>query len=252
MLDVIALGRKDHPCGGFFNYALRKEYFMKTTIYIDGFNLYYGALKNTPYKWLDIFTLFSEILSIQNPKSEIDTIKFFTAPVKAQVATNGQKAFQSQNDYHRALKKLYPEKIQIIEGYFSLERANLPAYKKPIDKQEKLAVWKLEEKQTDVNISLHIYDDVVRKKAEQVVLVSNDSDLLPSLEFSKEMNPEIVIGTIIPRLQEEASLQRPPNSKLSKFSDWTRSSILENELQKHQMPAQIPTKRKPILRPDYW
>jgi len=26
---------------------------MKTTIYIDGYNLYYGLVKNTQYKWLD-------------------------------------------------------------------------------------------------------------------------------------------------------------------------------------------------------
>jgi hypothetical protein len=31
---------------------------MSTAIaYIDGFNLYYGALKGTPYKWLDIVAL---------------------------------------------------------------------------------------------------------------------------------------------------------------------------------------------------
>lgn len=27
---------------------------LKTNVYIDGFNLYYGSLKGTPYKWLDI------------------------------------------------------------------------------------------------------------------------------------------------------------------------------------------------------
>ena len=26
---------------------------MRTIAYIDGFNLYYGLLKGTPYKWLD-------------------------------------------------------------------------------------------------------------------------------------------------------------------------------------------------------
>ena len=25
----------------------------RTRVYIDGFNLYYGMLKDTPYKWLD-------------------------------------------------------------------------------------------------------------------------------------------------------------------------------------------------------
>jgi len=28
---------------------------MRTSIYIDGFNLYYSAVKGTPYKWLDSY-----------------------------------------------------------------------------------------------------------------------------------------------------------------------------------------------------
>ena len=27
---------------------------MKVNVYIDGFNLFYGMLKGTPYKWLDL------------------------------------------------------------------------------------------------------------------------------------------------------------------------------------------------------
>ena len=30
---------------------------MRTFIYADGFNLYYGALKGTAWKWLDLPTL---------------------------------------------------------------------------------------------------------------------------------------------------------------------------------------------------
>ena len=27
---------------------------MRTFVYVDGFNLYYGVLKGTPWKWLDL------------------------------------------------------------------------------------------------------------------------------------------------------------------------------------------------------
>jgi uncharacterized protein with NRDE domain len=27
---------------------------MKVNVYIDGFNLYYGAVKGTPYRWLNV------------------------------------------------------------------------------------------------------------------------------------------------------------------------------------------------------
>ena len=44
--------------GGFFISAVPP---MKTTLYIDGFNLYYGVLKGSPYKWLDVVKLFTHI-----------------------------------------------------------------------------------------------------------------------------------------------------------------------------------------------
>ncbi len=31
----------------------------KTIVYVDGFNLYYGVLKNTGYKWLDLERFFT-------------------------------------------------------------------------------------------------------------------------------------------------------------------------------------------------
>ena len=30
---------------------------MRTVVYVDGFNLYYGALKGTSWKWLDLVAL---------------------------------------------------------------------------------------------------------------------------------------------------------------------------------------------------
>jgi hypothetical protein len=33
---------------------------MRTVVYVDGFNLYYGALRGTPFKWLDLYGLFRE------------------------------------------------------------------------------------------------------------------------------------------------------------------------------------------------
>jgi hypothetical protein len=49
----------------------------KVNVYIDGFNLYYGALKGTPYKWLDLSRLCQTLL----PSDTIHEIKYFTARV---------------------------------------------------------------------------------------------------------------------------------------------------------------------------
>lgn len=52
---------------------------MITNVYIDGFNLYYGCLKRSPYKWLDLGSLCSQLL----PQNDIKRIRYFTARVKA-------------------------------------------------------------------------------------------------------------------------------------------------------------------------
>jgi hypothetical protein len=46
-------------------------------VYVDGFNLYYGAVKDTPYKWLDIRKLCELLL----PEFSVGRIKYFTARV---------------------------------------------------------------------------------------------------------------------------------------------------------------------------
>jgi len=52
---------------------------MKTRVYIDGFNLYYGLLKGTPFKWLDLERFCDQLL----PKNTVEKIYYFTAKVDA-------------------------------------------------------------------------------------------------------------------------------------------------------------------------
>lgn len=58
-------------------------------VYIDGFNLYYGALKGTPYKWLNFHALCRRILQ---PHNTLVQIKYFTARVKDRPGRSGQPA----------------------------------------------------------------------------------------------------------------------------------------------------------------
>ncbi len=226
---------------------------MDTIVYIDGYNLFYGRLRNTSFKWLDPMKLFQSISKIQNPSTNIIKIKYFTAPVKANFASHGQKSTQSQDSYHRALKQLYGDKICIIYGYHTVEMGYPPLYKKPIDKDNRVEVWKFEEKQTDVNIALHMYRDAAYENCTQQILVSNDSDLELALKLVSEDKPQIDLGLIIPRAKPTTTgKSRPPNQRLSQHSDWTRNYILDQECQDAQLNGKIPTNKKPILKPDYW
>lgn len=225
---------------------------MRTTVYIDGYNLYYGALRGTPYKWLDVVRLSEAICHNQNPETHIQEVKFFTAPIKARISTRKEQALRSQRLYLNALQQRHPDRLTVVEGFFQLTRGMFPKYQEPLDKTDKVAVWRLEEKQTDVNIALHLYDDVVQGNVDQVVLISNDSDLVPAFQFAKRAAPDLIVGTILPRLHQESGSQRPNNVSLSRLSDWSRQYLRNEELEAAQLPDKVPTRKKPIFKPDYW
>lgn len=73
---------------------------MVTIAYVDGFNLYYGALRGSPHKWLDLEALSRRLL----PKDEIRLVRYFTARITAR-PDDPQQA-QRQETYLRALRTL--------------------------------------------------------------------------------------------------------------------------------------------------
>jgi len=227
---------------------------MKTIVYIDGFNLFYGCLKHSDDKWLDLIKLFNRILKDQDPSTDIIKVKIFTADIRAKIATRGQLAHQAQQNYHRALKYVYADKVDIIKGNFSLDKINIPKYKQPIDKTDTVEVWKLEEKKSDVNLALCAYRDAVNNKVEQLVFVTNDSDIEPAIEFIKnDFQDKFKVGVIIPiRKRKPGKKHRPANQGLSNLADWTRSYITDEELSSSWLDDKIATNKKPILKPEYW
>ena len=91
----------------------------KTRVYIDGYNLYYGLLKGTPWKWLDL-ELFSK--SLLNPDHEIVSIVYFTAPVKTH--PYDPAALDRQKIYLQGLSK--NPLIKTVLGYYTKNDTLLP------------------------------------------------------------------------------------------------------------------------------
>ncbi|MCB0229424.1 MAG: NYN domain-containing protein [Anaerolineae bacterium] len=143
---------------------------MTTWVYIDGFNLYYGAIKGTPYKWLDLHQMCALLLR----EHEITRIKYFTARVSARSDDPGKPT--RQQIYLRALRTL--PNLEIILGRFLSHEVMMPLAQ-PIPGGSKFAkVIKTEEKGSDVNIAAHLINDGYKKEYQTAVIVTNDSDLL--------------------------------------------------------------------------
>ena len=101
---------------------------MQTRVYVDGFNLYYGALKGTKFKWLNLVELARHVLPADHT---IDKLVYFTARVSG---VSDRDAPRRQQLYLKALNTL-PE-VEIHFGSFLTKTAWRPLINLPVaDKQ---------------------------------------------------------------------------------------------------------------------
>lgn len=207
---------------------------MRTIIYIDGFNFYYRAVKNTPYKWIDFNSLFQKLLSKSN---QIIEIKYFTALVSGK--QNSQKPIKQQT-YLRAIKTYIP-KIKIYYGHFLTHEVFAPLAK-PIKNKKSIKIIKTEEKGSDVNIAVHLLNDAWLNKYDCAVIVSNDSDLAESMKLVKQYHTKKILGLIMPG-------KGHPSKELMQHADFVKR-IRTGVLKSSQLPNPIPNTK--IFKPANW
>ena len=210
---------------------------MRTHIYVDGFNLYYGALKDTPYKWLDLSALFHNILLSHH---QIQTIKYFTANVRNR--PNDPDKSARQNVYHRALKAHIPE-IEIIRGFFRSRNKPMPLATPP---NRIVRVIKTEEKGSDVNLAVHLLNDAWKDEYDCAVVVSNDSDLATAMYMVRRERRKVV-GLLTPwnpqRDPDELSYDLKQHANFQRY-------IRNVNLASSQLPDNIPDTN--ISKPRLW
>ncbi|MBP7881862.1 MAG: NYN domain-containing protein [Candidatus Methylopumilus sp.] len=232
---------------------------LKTRIYIDGYNLYYGCLKNTSYKWLDLKQVILKILAtvyFGEPEDQFEfelqplAIKYFTAPIHKNFAKSNDSV-PDQIAYHKALIAYIGNEIQIITGEYDASKARAHRFQKgiPARECEKVEIWKLVEKQSDVALALNAYSDAIRGEVDHVVIVTNDTDIVPALKLIKE-HTHAKIGIIAPTKQNTVAV----NQSLDDYSDWTRTHITNDELESSPLPNLIrcESSQQIIHRPISW
>ena len=207
---------------------------MRTFIYVDGFNLYYGELKGTPWKWLDLPSLFSKVLP---PNHRILTVKYFTAKVSSTLADKTKP--HRQEVYFRALRHHRPE-VKVYFGHFLSHPVTMPLVH-PVEKQSTAFVLKTEEKGSDANLAVHLLNDGWLDAYDCAVVVSNDSDIAEAMRLVRHHHGKR-IGLITPG-------KRKSSNQLKTHADFVRR-IRPGALQSSQLPDPIP--RTNIRKPARW
>ena len=155
-------------------------------MYVDGFNLYYGVLKNTNYKWLDLEQFFTRL----RHHDDIQAIRYFTALVDA----GAQRA--RQVTYLNALATR--SRVETILGRFRQKQVICTCSGCTQTTRGRRTFVVPEEKRTDVSIAIHMLDDAYRGLCECQVLVSGDSDLVPAIQMVRQRFPEIRTTVYVP------------------------------------------------------
>jgi uncharacterized LabA/DUF88 family protein len=151
---------------------------VKTNVYVDGFNLYYGAVKGTQYKWLDVAALTVKLF----PRNQINRIRYFTAIVDARPPDLQQPV--RQQTYLRALHTI--PNLSVHLGTFRTRSARMTLVHPPGAGPRTAEVWKTEEKGSDVNLASYLLLDAFRKDCDVAIVFSNDADLKEPIAIAKD------------------------------------------------------------------
>ncbi len=195
----------------------------RVIVYIDGFNLYYGVLKFSKEKWLNIERLFI----LLRPHDTIQKIRYFTA-----LSSSGKSS--DQLAYLQAIETL--PLVNVVRGRYK---------KKAVKCQVPLALCAVpskdrifnipEEKRTDVNIAVSMLDDAYQNLCDHLIIVSGDSDLVPAVNMVKTRFPTKIVTVYVPTRNPV----RGAAVELRAAADKDRDLPL-NLLKLAQLPASIP------------
>ncbi len=214
---------------------------MRTILYIDGFNMYFSAVKGTPLRWLNPVSL------VQNsfPKNHIVSTKYFTARVSALLGDPDQPV--RQDVYWRALRTL--PNFVIIEGIFRTRKVRAKVVNPP---PSTIEVFKTEEKGSDVNLGAHLLVDAFYNRFDAAIVVTGDSDLITPIKMVVEvlkkpvgvLNPQRLSGPGRQAIRSSAGLQDA--------ASFYKNGVRWEQLKAAQFPDSMEDSSGSFTKPSVW
>jgi uncharacterized LabA/DUF88 family protein len=157
----------------------------------------------------------------------LQAIKYFTAIVAGPTRSH-------QETYLKALATL--PLVDVILGKFKTERVR--CNESSCTHAGNRIFETVEEKRTDVNIAISMLDDAYQNACDQFVLVSGDSDLVPSVNLIRTRFPQKKTIVYVPHIPA-LSIGRGFAVELRATANAHRDLPL-NLLSRAQFPAQVP------------
>lgn len=186
---------------------------MRVNAYIDGWNLYNAECKlnNNWLKWLNLRALCQHFC---NENDILNAVYYFTAYADGRNSNNPKtKNAGSNRQYSYINDFLKPFGVNTIYGYM-------------LSSENSKGKRKKQEKYTDVNLALQMFEDAMYDRFDKAILLSADSDFIPAIERVRKLKKEILVLF-------------PPELPNSKISEYAKVEYLTKEhLKTHLLPAE--------------
>ncbi len=203
----------------------------RAIVYVDGFNLYYGSLKGTPYRWLDL----ARLADLMLPDQEVIAVKYFTAIVDSPSGSVRQQVYIGALEAHG--------RVSTYRGHFLSHVKRRPRATVCAQCGDRYAdVVITEEKGTDVNLATHLLYDACTDAFDVAAVLSNDSDLVMPVVFARDRCGKTV-GVINP--------QKHPAHALRQAADFYKK-LRPGVLSVCQLPAAVGVDGRRFEKPPSW
>lgn len=239
---------------------------MRVGVYVDGFNLYYGARglcgRGEPgWRWLDVRALSNSLLRHSGwGDAHIERVVYCTARIDG---ASNQVGHQEQDVYLKAIRasncvdlieyghyvsrvKKAPLAIPDRKGRPILATSSWPVMVQdesgaPVrDARFMVSYAYREEKGSDVNVGSHLLLDVLQGSVDAAIVISNDSDLRLPIQ---EARTRVPVGTVNPSPGWLAGdLRGTPDDGVG--DHWWRQ-LSDADIRDHQLPDPCGRYRKP-------
>jgi hypothetical protein len=231
---------------------------MRVGLYVDAFNLYYGARglcgRGTPgWRWLDLRSLGNALVERSSawPGAYLDRVVYCTARIDGGENPTGH---EEQDVYLQAIRAT--GSVDLIEfGHYvsRVKRGRLAVADKKGRPVVQAPAWPVvvqdrdgspvrdakfivsyahhEEKGSDVNVASHLLLDVLGGAVDAAIVISNDSDLRFPIQQARGRVPVGVVNPSSSRLA--GALKGDPGAGVGRH--WWRR-LTEADIRGHQLP----------------
>jgi len=200
---------------------------------IDGFSLYHSLDKKRQYhkyKWLDYSALARCFVTRTD---QIVGVLYFTA----YAYWNPSKVTR----HKRLVQALRSKDVEVVTGKFYAKDTVIR-----ISRQLSLTHYYHEEKRTDVNIAVRLFEAAMKDEYDLALIITADSDLVPAIEAVKRNFPAKRVRVVFPMDGYSKDLEDACGSA---------SRIKEKHLKTCQLPDTVvvdSVKGIAVERPNSW